>query len=265
MKRLIFDLTATAVVAAIVLFACNKSQVENVEFSAMEEQTLINPANPDNPFDYYGDLHNKSLRIALDELKDSPNASFEERIRVSGQATQKVLSEEGMAMSKATVDTAEFMAALEFLIDDMENNYVNFIAALNLDTYTKNQLQILTQELIAMSKFEDLEYDDVHSKIVEFETNVLNHIITISDNDMEDILACTSTMRHSLSFWTNEKGLFHNDNSVNPEKWRWYHYIIVAAADAFGATVACESGPAFAVGLGVACSGIAAAIIDDNK
>ncbi|MDR2909802.1 MAG: hypothetical protein LBV47_00325 [Bacteroidales bacterium] len=265
MKHLIFGIIATAIVAAMVLFACNKSQVEDVEFSAMEEQALINPANPDNPFDYYGDLHNKGLRIALDELKDSPDASFEERIRVSGQAAQKVLSEEGMAMSKSTVnitDTAEFIAAMEFLIDDMKNNYVNFIESLNVDFYTKRQLQFFFHDIIAMSEIEGLTYNDVSNKIIEFEDKILNNIIAIPSNEREVVLAGTSTMRYSLNFWAEEMDLIDPETgTLRRGGWKWWHYGIVVAADALGAMAGCGSVGGVVL-FGVGYSGLAAAIIN---
>ncbi|MDR0296262.1 MAG: hypothetical protein LBH91_08855 [Prevotellaceae bacterium] len=74
-------------------FACNK----NVNEAPMpKEMTLTNPSNSNNPFDHYGSLHNKALRITLDGLHKNPSEiSFDKCVSLAYESVQQVLWDEG--------------------------------------------------------------------------------------------------------------------------------------------------------------------------
>jgi hypothetical protein len=231
------DLTATVLIATIILVACEKSQVSNVEFSAMEEQTLANPANPDNPYDYYGLMHNEYVRKVLDEMPDLSNVSIDERLSVLNSTIQNVLLKDGFMMTKSTnlEDGEELMAAILSLIGDAENSYANFIDTLNFDSETKQQLQILFNDVISMSENKNLTVDDVLDAVIEFENKVLNNVITIPANDREAFLGSTSTLRHSLAFWYDEMDMDEGNGDDEMElRGNWWRWAIVGAADAAG-------------------------------
>jgi len=214
--------------------SCDKNTgVDEPLVSTQNEMTLANPSNSNNPFDCCGLLHNKALRISLDKLAEYPSeVSFDERISVACQAVQQVLLEEGIIQTRSTVnfeDDEELIALVQFLMEDMENNYENFIEALGLDAYTKEQLHYLFRTVIAMAEYEDITADDVFDEVVAFETKVLNNTIPIPINDREYVLSGTSTLRYSLSFWADEM-----DMSAATRGKKWWQWLIIGAADALG-------------------------------
>jgi len=252
MKPLYFLFT----LSFFLLFACNK----NVnDIPTPEEMTLSNPNNNNNPFDYYGVLHNKALRITLDELHKKPTEiNFDKCLSVAYESVQQVLFDEGYIATRTSVnweEDEEFIALLQFLIEDMENNYENFIAALNIDSHTKAQLQNLFSELIVMAENDAITPDDIFDKVVVFETKVLNNTISIPSNSKEPVLACTSTLRHSLSFWNDE--LVEIETRSGRKWWKW---VVVGLADAVGAISGAATGGAIVQGA-VACSAVAYAVV----
>ncbi|MDR0296263.1 MAG: hypothetical protein LBH91_08860 [Prevotellaceae bacterium] len=142
------------------------------------------------------------------------------------------------------------------MIADIENNFENFIAALDIDSYAKTQLQILFSELIAMDEDDSITSDDIFDKVVIFETKVLNNTITIPSNSKETVLACTSTLRHSLSFWYDE---------LVETRAAWWKWVVIGLSDAAGlAGGIALGGGTGAISAGVACSSLANTLLNLN-
>jgi len=256
------------------LLACNKNEVvEKIDFEIDKEITLTNPSNSSNPYDYCGVLHNKSLRMTLDELSGEPNVNFEKTISTAFRISGQVVLEAGIVPQNSSPINFEdyenyedLMALLQFLMEDVENNYENFIAALDLDSDTKEQLQSLFENVIAMAEDENVTEDDIFNEILIFETQVLENILIIPSDEIETILVGTSTFRHSLSFWADEMNIQSFDKKApNTEvnelaKKKWWKWIGVALADVGGALAGTATGgPILGVVVGAVASAAGAA------
>lgn len=221
--------------------ACNKN---SSEAPVMEKIiTLANPSNSNNPFDDCGILHNKILRMSLDKIGTNPaKANLEDCMLAARESVQQIFLgtnyEEGyMRVSEnGDIDDEELTALLQAMLDDIDNNFENFIASLELDAYTKEQLQNLANELLAMEEDESITPNDVFDKVVAFEGRVLNNNILIRIDDREPTLAYTSTLRHSLSFWADEMDLDINmDAPIVIQRMSFWKWVVAGLADAGGA------------------------------
>lgn len=267
MKNIVLGVSATAlVIVALLFWACDKNQqVVNVEEPTIEGSKLINPSNPNNPYDYVGELHNKGLRILLDEFPKSKEFKVRECIPFARQTFDKILAESNIVMSKSTVnleDNEEFMNSLEFLMDDMKNNFENFINSLDFDTNTVVEVQNLFSEIFVMSKNEEVTFSDIFDKIVGFETKVLDNTIAIQSNEREAVLGGTSTLRHSLSFWLEELDM--NELYINEEfndlfllYGKTWPLFVIGGCDALGAVI----GGIFGGGVGAGAGGVGASFV----
>jgi len=253
------------------LLACNKNEVvEKIDFEIDKEITLTNPSNSSNPYDYCGVLHNKSLRMTLDQLAGEPNVSFDKTVSTAFRISEQVILEAGVIPQRSSPinfeEDEDLIALLQFVMEDVENNYENFIAALDLDSYTKEQLQSLFKNVITMSEDENVTEDDIFNEIVIFETNVLRNIISIPSDELEIILAGTSTFRHSLSFWADEMNIQSYDKKASDSevlalaKKKWWKWLVVAGADVVGALGGAACGPGGAVLGGAAASALAVVV-----
>jgi len=273
MKNIIIGMSAIALVFTVIFFiSCDKKQFVNNE-SSTPEISLLNPSNPNNPYDYIGEIHNKGLRILLDEFPISNDMSIKECAKMcipfASQTFDRILTESNIIVSKSTVnleDDEEFLSELEFLFDDIENNFVNFVNSLDLDSYTREQVQTLFSDIFIMSRKEEVTFSDIFDKIVEFETKVLDNTISILSNERESVLGGTSTLRHSLSFWLEELDI--NELEINEElndllvlygkKWP---LIVIGGVDALGAILGGIFGGGIGAGAGGMCASVAATVV----
>jgi len=189
------------------LSSCEKNPAVNENiYTQISPLNLIDPSNSDNPYDYYGSLHNEGLRMALDNIKKLPDYSFEECVKIASKAAENVLCKEGFIFSKSNniEDDEELVEMIKFIVDDMENNFSNLIESLSLTSDTKEHLKILFNDVIEMDETDELFYENAYDRLVDFETKVLNNIISIPINEREVVLGSTSTFRYSLAFWIEE-------------------------------------------------------------
>jgi len=232
MKNNLLSLFSLTILIASLFWACDKNQqAVNVETLTVENTKVINPSNPNNPYDYCGELHNKGLKIVLEKFSyNLSNVSYKECLKAVDDAVKNVLIRDGKLMSKSTnLDEEELIALIKLLLNDIPNEYENFIMSLDYDYNTKIELLTFFKEIISMSEYEEITYEYIINKVLEFENKVINNDIYIIELDKEVVLTCAAILRYSLSLWADEE-----IRGGDAPKMKWYHWLILAGADAAG-------------------------------
>lgn len=153
MKKLSF-IFATVIISLMI--SCDRNERDEVVKEPENKIKAIHADNPMNPYDYYGKLHNKALKITLSELSGKKDISFNECISTSFAVTNKVLKDEKSNYYKVKSNSSEIneelINSLGYLMEDLDNNFENFIVSLNLDPHTKSKLDVFFRNIISMSE-----------------------------------------------------------------------------------------------------------------
>ena len=162
-------------------------------------------------------------------------------------------------------------------MEDLDNNFENFIVSLNLDSHTKSELDAFFRNIVSMSEYQDLTYNDVYNEIISFENKVINQTVLVPIQEREVVLAGTSTLRHSLAFWEEELQIestpylctsnskYNGFRIQQAARKKWWHWVIIGVADALGGIAGGSLGGGGAIVSGaVGASRLANTLIKDE-
>lgn len=232
------------------LTSCNDN-LDNVN------DVVLSPANPNNPYDYIGEMHNQALSLVMNHYDNTDKTTTKEMNSLVEQYSYQVTSMHTQTRG-TTIDQLDTMTEEEVLelLADCDNNLVNFISSLSISSESKEKLTEIFSFVLESADDPDVTHEKLNFKIVEFENNyleIMNSEGELDENDNLTVLAGTSTLRHSLSYWEP----IMIDESAATRGRKWWQWVIIAVADAGGALAGASGGPATAVSCGVSASSFA--------
>lgn len=259
MKKVIITLSL-AILGIAAIESCDK-KANSVEKTANEpttkmsiisdkEFTWTNAANPDNPYDNIGYMHNKEVFYILGHI-DNSNPTTTDAYNAAINFSLKNFGEENTNTFKET-----------YSVNDIETiangNFNDIIESLNIASEPKYQLKLLIDDISDSTyKYAD-NYDSLKAKIVKWENGILES--SYEKKDMLTLLGASSILRYSLLGWSD--GSFASTGSEGAAAlmkggfWKKVGaWLATAALDAVGGGMgAVAGGPVMAIVLGAATS-----------
>lgn len=210
---------------ALTLAACKKNEplvpVSGQSKTAIFSSAVADPAaNPANPFDDAGRLHNSALSYVLTHIKSIDQSRVDEVLKVTSRYVADSL--------KSTLPDRAIDAAKALIADD-QHQYENEIDRAPLSETAKQYAQVL----VKIFSGGDGSLDQFKSTIVALEARIIADK-TLDEQERKSLLSATSVARYSLYFWMHSPSLPARLN------------IFVAAHDAVGTLVGGFSFGAFA-------------------
>lgn len=263
-----FDSSLFALLALIVLLAagCKKEEISkeipDVDFVI----PLESPSNPENPYDYVGEIHNDALdyfesMIDIVLLHNDDLATLEEIMQDSLLDFLRNHPE----TAPGTYDGFEFGILsqdfhLEIIIDSsFESN--------GAKDYVLNSVEFAKQNVPSSSA-------DVNA-FMEASKIVVSQIIgdsSISSNDRQVLLESYSVLTYSLYYWADvmrdeDSGWNPILSDPNPGKTsaRWFTFVTTAFADFIGGSIGSGFGPGGTVAGASIASGLWAASLEPEE
>jgi|GEM_PF-969236 len=241
------SLLATLVVGVFIFNACSEATSEEfkdtdssskIDHSFNKRDGVSSPNNPSNPWDIYGVIHNEILQYVVNNQGSLGNDTD---ATINFALTQFESRYDPMSFGGYTS-----VSEIQNILHSFPNSYHNVISTYSYSPNTKNKLRGLFDIIYSSFEEDDLDYNSMKNKIIDFEVNLLNGnsggAVSVNDVDKIIILKATSIARHSFYFWylnTNEidgpdfeyELEDGGGNRVNKKWWKW---LVIGAADVAG-------------------------------
>ncbi len=246
-----------ALIAAAVIFcvACSKENAasyrenkDNESPITIDDFTSANvedAANPENPYDYFGKAHFDGIVYVVKDLDGSVTAPVSTiyQSAVKFEQTLNTSSFNARRSSPAHQPTEEeLMSAYQFA----KQNF-SFKTPEGASPELKAELKKLSEVFRQLDMVEnDCNYQKIKQEIVAYETELLKSS-TLNGDEKPILLKMTAIARYSALQWERpltklmaQKETSSITKSVKSTKKgkRWYHWLMIAAADAGGVVYA---------------------------
>lgn len=246
-----------ALIAAAVIFcvACSKENAasyrenkDNESPITIDDFTSANvedAANPENPYDYFGKAHFDGIVYVVKDLNGSVTAPVSKiyQSAVKFEQTLNTSSFNALRSSSAHQPTEEeLMSAYQFA----KQNF-SFKTPEGASPELKAELKKLSEVFRQLDMEEnDCNFQKIKQEIVAYETELLKSS-TLNGDEKPILLKMTAIARYSALQWERpltklmaQKETSSIVKSVKSTKKgkRWYHWLMIAAADAGGAVYA---------------------------
>jgi len=194
--------------ALTLLSACSKSDLHmfaRTSFSANNASLAFNEAaNPANPYDSVGILHNKIVDAVLLRIAANGDTSLQAiTAQVIAFAGSKMPAEAALSLSAATA----------IAIKNAPDNYAQLIEDTDLSNTAKGYLHTLIIIVKDTSAYHNPSsvYPILYNRILGLESQVLSNQ-QLSSIDRRAVLEVSSVGRYSLFYW------LHNDQQYSLKK-----------------------------------------------
>lgn len=228
--------------------SCNKSNVTEVK-SDMDEEFLISiedftsadlrkAKNSENPYDEFGKAHFEGIVYVVKDLKGSVTAPISSIYQSALNFEKTIPSSSPLRSTNNRQLTDEDILAI---YQSVKQNF-SFCNVENASPELKEEMKRFSEVFLELrdSKAEDLQtYEKIKQHICAYESSVLKNEL-LKESDKAIILKGTSTARYSALQW--EQPITKLVKQVEPSsakvaKLKWYHWLIVAGADALAAAL----------------------------
>ncbi len=242
-------------IAATTIFgvACSKENAPSNEKKQGNESSVTiddfmsanveDAANPENPYDYFGKAHFDGVVYVVKDLNGSVAAPVSTiyQSAVKFEQTLNTSSFNVRRSSSAHQPTEEeLMSAYQFA----KQNF-SFKTPEGASPELKAELKKLSEVFRQLDMVEnDCNYQKIKQEIIAYETELLKSS-TLNGDEKPILLKMTAIARYSALQWEQpltklmaQKETSSIAKSVKSTKGkRWYHWLMIAAADAGGAVV----------------------------
>lgn len=190
-----------SVLALTLLSACNKNNLQlpaKSSLSASAASLSINEAaNPANPYDSAGLMHNKIVEADLPKIAASGNTGLQ-------AITVQVLAIAGSGIPAESVSSLS--AATGIAVKNAADNYKQLIDDSDLSNTAKGYMHSLVGLVKDTSVFKAplFVYPVLYKRIVDLESKVLQDQ-QLNSGDRQAVLEITSIGRYSLYYWLNHE------------------------------------------------------------
>lgn len=250
------------------LVSCNKPSIQSPDkpgerknFLTIEDFTsadLRDAENLENPYDNFGREHFNGIVYVVKDLKGSVSSS------ISLIYKRALDFEKTLPSSLSLRSTNDLQVTEDDFIDIYQSVKKNFSFKIadSASPELKQEIERFSQVFLQLKEEkENFDYAKIKQSIVAFESDVLKNT-SLSERDKSILLKATSTSRYSALQWERPIAKLLTDVEPSSDKvaqLKWHHWLIIAAADAAGATLGVTLGGG--VGVGVAASKAAYDII----
>jgi hypothetical protein len=159
------------------------------------------PYYPNNPFDSIGALHN----ILLAEMIEYSNAGDAKATRVEVDVITRSVSESLHVLSRnnfKVVDTDRLLGMVVRVVDDINNNFLNFIKSSELSYEYQILISDLIKRIVELGN-SGVEDNCTYKKIIiEYENNILSNF-SLSNAEQVSLLCFFAILRYSFYFNLN--------------------------------------------------------------
>jgi hypothetical protein len=197
----------------ISLFSCKKNDIElpipnNIKNHTKQvlriSYTVDSAANPNNPFDSVGYLHNIILQETRNTWIDSPGSASNNFNAVINYFNENNLS--------INLTFSEVMLMDSLINSDTSKNQLIFLNSLNYSSNFKTILgNIFTLTKIA-SNYDS--YEDFKMDMIVIENGIVANNL-LSESEKNSLLSSASVARHSVLYWARESAGLNSDSNTN--------------------------------------------------
>lgn len=166
-----------------------------------------NPANPENPYDYIGKIHNEILHEFRTKHK-KPNMSIEETYAVFNDLVSQNLT---ARKYNIIIDNSKADKSIQLLKNGethFKNNFKDLTGTLDVSTLAKEEISKVFTFIFKTALDKNMNFQDFHHYSINEEKRILSS--RLSDYEKNMLLGSYSTARYSYEFWTrsenNRKG-----------------------------------------------------------
>ena len=172
--------------------------IATVIFTGLSFGQTNEPSNPKNEFDYVGRIHNDELlkiitsKSASELFVKNPKEYIVNLLtinKIESQGYTSALEDNNVVSKLGKFDNNVTMCTAQQINKWFNDNYIS--------DDIKSYLEDLN--LIIEKYYEDLNYNDFKSSIIELEDGANS----LKNNDKIFILTTASITRHTVSFWSN--------------------------------------------------------------
>lgn len=236
MRKSLFLLLFAALASAAIV-SCSKEELQEKN---QEENPIIqlrtdieDPANSDNPYDYYGLVHNQAVEAYI----------ADGAVEANGTDLKKVMETSNQLLVEKT-DFNEYFEGgalassdlLEPFVEDFPDNMEAVISAGDASEAVQDKLTEFMNHFLDATKGKEIGYDDAYDYIIDFESSIIGNK-SWSAEDSERLLSATSIGRHSLHFWYTQQQTESLAKDNDKPKRKWWTWIIIGVADVGGGIV----------------------------
>lgn len=233
--------------------SCNKSNVTEVK-SDMDEEFLISiedftsadlrkAKNSENPYDEFGKAHFEGIVYVVKDLKGSVTAPISSIYQSALNFEKTIPSSSPLRSTNNRQLTDEDIVVI---YQSVKQNF-SFCNVENASPELKEEMKRFSEVFLELrdSNAEDMQtYEKIKQHICAYESSVLKNEL-LKESDKAIILKGTSTARYSALQW--EQPITKLVKQVEPSsakvaKLKWYHWLIVAGADALATSEGGVSG-----------------------
>lgn len=212
MKKTLLQ-SVTLFCLTISLFSCKKNDnyfpipndIKNHTKQVLRiSYTVDSAANPNNPFDSIGYLHNIIMQDTRNTWIDSPGSASNNFNAVIDFFVENNLT--------TSITFSEVMLMDSLITNDTSKNKLIFLNSLNASSTFKTILGnifILTNSAYNFDSFEDFKMD-----MIVIENEIISNN-TLSEAEKNSLLSSASVARHSVLYWARESAGLNADPETN--------------------------------------------------
>lgn len=273
MKAKNFFLVLGSIVTVFCCTSCNKENTpvpvenKNNESSIAIDLAAANiedAANPANPYDDFGKAHFDGIVYVVKDLNGSLTAPISS-IYKSAVKFEKTLHSAALRSSSTPPFTEE---ELVDVYKEVKQNFT-FKVLESASPKLKEEMTRLSEVFRQLEgEDENCNYQTIKQRLVAYEASILEDS-QLNSEEKTIILKMTSTARYSALQWELPLTKLMEQKSTSAVKSvkakikkRWYHWLLITAADAGGAIAGATVGPSTSVGLAVSTSSAVYTMID---
>lgn len=197
----------------IALFSCKKNENDLPIPNSIKNHTkqvlrisyaVDSAANPNNPFDSVGYLHNIILQETRNTWIDSPGSASNNFNAVINYFNENNLS--------INLTFSEVMLMDSLINSDTSKNQPVFLNSLNYSSNFKTILGNIFTLTNAASNFDS--YEDFKSEMILIENGIASNN-ALSETEKGSLLTSASVARHSVLYWARESAGLNSDQNTN--------------------------------------------------
>jgi hypothetical protein len=192
--------TIIAVLAVMVLSACTKNEPSihktNLSYRNAASLSMEEAANPANPYDSAGFLHNKIVDAVIKQTTAQGDTSIQ-------AIALRVIAFRNNGSTALNMQT--LMSANSIVFKNEPDSFRQLIDGSELSGSAKGYLHALMQIVKDTTVYNNpsIAYKLLHDRIVNLEDLILNNG-QITNDDRQAVLSVTSIARYSLYYWMHQ-------------------------------------------------------------
>ncbi len=222
------------VLAVVAFFASCTNDEQSLRVKSTTELLSVQKpelaANSNNPYDYFGKAHYDGLLFVSQKTN-----GFTVSRKKQKAAIDEFVKTQTFADTRSGAFSALTENELASIFEQAQNAKIQ-VDTVNMSAAMVNAVTLYSQTLRHLFETEgNLTFSEIKDSIMHFESYVLSND-KLTEVEKEDLLKSTSTFRYSALQW--ERFVKEHESKLATRSGKkWYHWVVIAGADAIGALV----------------------------